>query len=102
MELIAYRGINDFDFDIRYWRTKSQKEIDFILGDAEVAIEVKLNDNFKSSDLAFATFCEEYKPKHCIVVTICQRPRKIKAQGMDVLVLPWQEFLTRLWEREII
>jgi len=33
------------DFTISYWRTASQLEIDFILGEHEIAIEVKATNN---------------------------------------------------------
>ncbi|MFN7096873.1 MAG: ATP-binding protein, partial [Gammaproteobacteria bacterium] len=39
MELIAYLGINRKREDIQYWRTKTGLEVDFILGDAAVALE---------------------------------------------------------------
>lgn len=42
MELIAYRGIADKDFDVNYWRTKSGLEVDFILEKGKIAIEVKI------------------------------------------------------------
>lgn len=41
MEIVAIRSYFNMDFDIRYWRTKSGLEVDFILGDGEIAIKVK-------------------------------------------------------------
>lgn len=42
MELLAWRSYRERDFPVRYWRTKSGLEVDFVLGrEAEAAIEVK-------------------------------------------------------------
>ncbi|MBW2657074.1 MAG: ATP-binding protein, partial [Deltaproteobacteria bacterium] len=41
MELKAYQAYCNPELDIRYWRTSTGFEVDFILGDMNVAIEVK-------------------------------------------------------------
>ena len=42
MELLAYRSYHERDFPVRFWRTKSGLECDFVLGrDGAIAIEVK-------------------------------------------------------------
>ena len=43
MELIAFRSLNRKKFPLTYWRTKTGLEVDFILGNADVAIEVKIS-----------------------------------------------------------
>lgn len=40
MELLAHRVYCDLNYDVNFWRTKSGSEVDFIIGDGEVAIEV--------------------------------------------------------------
>ena len=40
MEILAHRSYRNLGYDV-YWRTKSGLEVDFVLGRAEVAIEVK-------------------------------------------------------------
>ena len=44
-ELIAHRHYSGLEYAISYWRTASQLEVDFILGNHEVAIEVKGSKN---------------------------------------------------------
>lgn len=102
MELLAYRGLNEREFDICFWRVQSGLEVDFILGDGEVAIEVKINDNLKTSNLKGLHAFEEYRPKKLIVVNTSPRPRKLTDHGMEISVYPWRYFLEKLWAGEII
>ena len=40
MEIVAYSSYSRINFPVHYWRTKSGLEVDFILGNGEVAVEV--------------------------------------------------------------
>ena len=103
MELMAYKGLNDLDFDIRFWRTKQGLEVDFILGKGEVAIEVKISDHVSKKDIkGLVAFTQEYHPKNSFVVCLSPRKRKILLEHGEITVLPYKEFLTKLWEHEII
>jgi hypothetical protein len=44
------------------------------------------------------SFAEEYKVRKLIIVSDDPYPRLMA----DILVLPWKEFLTRLWAGDII
>lgn len=103
MELMAYRGLNDREFDIQFWRVPSGLEVDFILGNGEIAIEVKINDNLRKSNLqGLHAFAESFKPKKSIVVNTSPNPRKLTDGGHVIDVLPWRHFLEMLWAGEII
>ena len=103
MELIAYRGLNNLDFDIKFWRTASGLEVDFILGDAEVAIEVKINDRISAVDLhGLISFQKQYHPKQTLVVNTAPRKRRLTIDGNHVDILPWETFLNMLWRGDII
>ena len=95
MELLSYRNYQGQDFPIRYWRTKSGLECDFVLGrKGEVVIEVK-GGRVQSGELrAIRAYSEEYKPRYSIVVSNQTSPRRT-ADG--ILILPWEDFLERLW-----
>ena len=95
MELLSYRNYQGQDFPIRYWRTKSGLECDFVLGrKGEVVIEVK-GGRVQSSELrAIRAYSEEYKPRHSIVVSNQTSPRRTSD---GILILPWEDFLERLW-----
>lgn len=99
MELLAYRGYSEKDFPVRFWRTKTGLEVDWVLGDAEVAIEVKGSARVGGSDVrALKAFSEEHKPRQACVV--CNEPRQRMMD--DILILPWQEFLELLWDGKMI
>lgn len=98
-ELVAYIHYSGQDTSLSYWHTTSQLEVDFILGDHEVAIEVKGTPEVKVNHCrGLNAFSEEYKTKNKIIVSLDKRPRK---EG-DIFILPWQDFLKRLWSGAII
>ena len=93
-ELTAHSHYSGKQYPVAYWRTASQFEVDFILGDREVAIEVKGVGEVSSKHLkGLKAFQEEYKPKHAIIVSCDRSPRRIG----NILILPWQKFLAQLW-----
>ena len=99
MELLAHRSYGGLQHNIHFWRTKAGLEVDFVLGSGEVAIEVKGTSRVDSSDLrSLRAFVEERRPRTAIVVCNEQRPRV--HDSIDVL--PWREFLGRLWSGAIL
>ncbi len=98
-ELAAHSHYSGIEYPIAYWRTASQFEVDFILGAHEVAIECKAVDQVQIHHLrGLRAFCEEYRPKHAVVVSLDPRPRLVDG----ITILPWKTFLHRLWEKELI
>ena len=98
-ELYAHRHYTQSDYSISYWRTTSGLEVDFILGDHEVAIEVKATPGASTRHLkGLKSFAEEYTVKRKILVSLDPEPRK----SGDILILPWNRFLELLWNGEII
>lgn len=103
MELMAYNHLGEKNIDIRYWRTSTGLEVDFILGEAEVAIEVKISTQIDKQQLkGLIAFSEEHQPKQAIVVSQDTRARRVTVNEAAIDILPWQEFLTRLWANEVI
>ena len=98
-EIYAHSRYSDVNYPMYYWRTASQIEIDFVLGDHEVAIEVKATDQATVRHLkGLKAFAEEYDVKKLILVSNDPLTRLV-----DVLeILPWKVFLERLWKDEII
>ena len=104
MELYAYREIIDKDFEINYWRTKTGLEVDFILNKGSVAIEVKIKKEIHKQDIKGLIAFKEENPKcTCYVVSQDPRPRKMSIENIgDISILPYKEFLDRLWSNKII
>src|SRR5690606_13120709 len=72
-EIYAHSSYSGLDYPISYWRTASQIEVDFILGNNEVAVEVKSSNKINERHLSgLKSFSEEYKVKHSILV--CNEP----------------------------
>ena len=96
MELLAYRAYRERDFPVRFWRTKSGLECDFVLGrDGAVAIEVKGGARLRPGDLrAMRAYIGEHRPRQAVIVCNETAPRRTD-DGIDVL--PWEPFLERLW-----
>jgi predicted AAA+ superfamily ATPase len=98
-ELYSHSHYSGLNYQINYWRTASQLEVDFILGDNQIAIEIKSSNMVNSRHLkGLKSFGEEYKIRKSIVVSMDPYPRKID----DILILPWKDFLEMLWAGEII
>lgn len=98
-ELHAHASYTQEPYQISYWRTTSQLEVDFILGDHEVAVEVKSTDNIQPQHLkGLKAFAEEYPVKKLIVVSTDPVERLVGG----VAVLPWQVFLERLWSGAVL
>jgi uncharacterized protein len=99
LELYAHSHYSDINYPITYWRTASQLEVDFILGDHEVAVETKSTGMVNARHLkGLKSFAEEYKVKKLIIVSNDPYPRQMES----ILILPWQDFVKRLWSGEIM
>jgi predicted AAA+ superfamily ATPase len=99
LEIYAHSKYSGLLYPISYWRTASQIEIDFVLGDHEVAIEVKGSQQINSRHLkGLKSFAEEYSVKKLILVSNDPIPRQMD----QITALPWKIFLDKLWAGEII
>jgi predicted AAA+ superfamily ATPase len=99
MELLAHSSYRDIGYDIRFWRTKSGLEVDLVLGQGEVAIEVKGANRIERKDLRpLRAFIEEHSPAKALLV--CNEIDERVHDG--VRILPWRRFLSELWEGLII
>ena len=101
MELLAWRAYRECDVPVRFWRTKSGLECDFVLGrDGAAAIEVKGSARVRREDLtAMRAYVEEHRPRRAIVVCNEEEPRRA---GDGIQVLPWRRFLEQLWGDEVV
>ena len=98
-ECWAYRHYSKLEFPISFWRTASGSEVDLILGDAEVAIEVKASSGVADRTKGLHLFHEENNCRKSLIISKEPRPRKISSQ---ITVLPWQNFCEMLWAGDIL
>ena len=95
-ELRAYlsyrRGENE---SLSYWHTLDNRyEVDAVVGDAEMAIEIKSSKNVESHDTkGLKAFGEEHPEAKLVLISMEDTPRKLN--GIEVW--PATQFLSRLW-----
>jgi predicted AAA+ superfamily ATPase len=102
IELKAYLHYTDSEYELFYWRSTSQLEIDFILTDKKtyIGIEVKASQNpTPKSYRGFVAFEEDIKLNKKIVVCRSRSPRIVDG---NIEVLPILEFLEKLWQNNIV
>ena len=101
MELKAYCTYRELDLPLRFWRTKSGLECDFVIGDeGQTVVEVKGSKRLRNEDSkGLKAFIEEYSPHNAIL--ICNGSQsQFTSEGIHIL--PWQVFLERLWNDEFV
>ncbi len=99
-EIYAHSQYSGLKYDISYWRTATTNiEVDFILGESEIAIEVKSSDSISGRHLkGLSQFSEDYKPKRSIIVSMDDYYRKID----HIEIMPWKFFLEELWSNKLM
>ncbi|MCC6243440.1 MAG: ATP-binding protein [Gemmatimonadaceae bacterium] len=94
-ELKAYVDYRSAD-DLRYWRSLSGFEVDFILGD-HTAIEIKATRTVTADHLkGLRALAEEQRFQRYLCVAMVDRPRTVDG----ITVIPWRHFLDALWAGE--
>lgn len=97
-ELIAYLGYNQRLNQLSYWHTYTNHEVDAVLGEAEVAIEIKSVAEVQSRHLrGLKAFKEEHPNARLMVVSLDPSPRLFNG----VEVWPAKQFLAKLWNGEV-
>ena len=101
MELLAYRSYREVELPLRFWRTKSGLECDFVLGrEGDVVIEVKGSTRLRPSDLrSIRAYVDEHSPRQAIVV--CNE-RDARRTSDGIWILPWERFLVQLWSDAVV
>jgi len=98
-ECWAYRHYSRLDFPITFWRTAAGSEVDLVLGEAEIALEIKSSDNIKDRPKGIHFFQEEYHCKKRLIISKEPLPRRLNS---NITVLPWKIFCEMLWAGQII
>lgn len=99
MEVRAFLSYARKNVDMYYWRSTSQFEVDLILGD-HWAIEIKGATSISDKHLkGIRALKEEGNIKNFAVVSLDQNERKTTD---NITVFPWNAFLKRLWNGELV
>lgn len=97
-EIIAYKGYNDKKDGISYWRTYDKKEVDVVIGDAQVAIEIKSSEQVKTKHKAGLKAFKEEHPG-CRLILVSLEPITRKADDIEMVYV--LDFFKMLWGGEI-
>lgn len=98
-ELRSYLAYKRIDAPMHYWRTHSQLEVDFLIGDG-IAIEAKAGSRIVAPQLkGLKALSEETSLKRRICVCREEFPRK---DDSGVQIIPIKQFLDALWSGDII
>lgn len=94
LELRAFISYHRIDLPLQYWRSTSQFEVDFVIGN-KLAIEIKGTDLVTDKHLkGIRAFKEEGLIQNYAVVSLDLRER-VTPDGIHIW--PWQTFLQKLW-----
>ena len=100
-ELSTYLSYREVDAKLSYWRLAGGIEVDFLLGDARVAIEAKSTGRTHSSHLKGLRSLITDQPGIKRRIVVCRESRARKtADGIEVM--PAEDFIKRLWDGDII
>ena len=94
-ELSAGIEYQEWDLELTYWRLPSGIEVDFVLGDMEIAVEAKASARITRDHLrGLRTLMEEHPGVRRRIV-VCLEPRARRTDdGIDIL--PVADFIRRL------
>lgn len=99
LELRAFLDYRRLDLELTYWRSRSQFEVDFVVGD-EVGIEVRSKSRVSPRDYkGLSALAEEVNLKRRIVVC---RERRVRREDDGTEVMPPDQFLKALWSGELV
>lgn len=94
-EIIAYIGYFKPLLNLSYWRTTSGYEVDAIIGNADLAIEIKSSTEVQSHHTkGLKAFSEEFPDARLIIVSLDKYPRQVN----NVEIYPASQFLSKMWK----
>jgi predicted AAA+ superfamily ATPase len=99
LELRGYLDYRRLDHELTYWRSRSQFEVDFVVGD-QLGVEVKSKARVSPRDYkGLLALGEEVKLKRKLVV--CGEKQRRRADD-GVEILPPRDFFRELWAGNLL
>ncbi len=96
-EIKAFLAYTNDKRKLTFWRSTSQLEVDFIIGD-DLAIEVKGSELVSQKHFkGLLALSEEVKFKHLIIVSLDEAERLTRDH---IHIIPYKIFLKKLWNKE--
>jgi predicted AAA+ superfamily ATPase len=99
-ELHCHRAYSELYYDLSYWQI-SGAEVDFILGDMEVAVEVKGMERVRKDHLkGLRAIIEDHANIRKRILVCCEQQSRMTEDG--ILILNHLDFIDQLWAGELI
>ena len=99
LELRAFLSYRCIELPLQYWRTSSDFEVDFIMGD-KLAIEVKGTDYVTDKHLKGLRALKEEGMIHTYGVVSLDPHDRVTQDGIHIW--SWTSFLQKLWSGELL
>lgn len=99
-ELNSYKAYQENFTDLFYWRLASGIEVDFIVGDMEVAIEAKASKKILPDHLRGLRSLKEDHPHIKKRMIVCHEAKARKTED-GIEIVPYQMFCEDLWSGSI-
>lgn len=94
-ELMAYVGYTHNEKRLSYWHTYTGKEIDLVIGEAEIGIEIKATTEVQPRHLSnFSIYHDEFPDSRCILVSF----DKLTRRNGNIEIIYVMDFLNMLWD----
>ena len=97
-ETMAYIGYNHKKQEISYWHTYNGNEVDIVIGDAEIAIEIKSSEEIRKSHFSGLNAFREEHPQ-CKPILVSRDIISCERNGIECLYV--HDFLHQLWSGQI-
>ena len=94
---MSYRA---YDGELFHWRLAGGTEVDFVLGDMELAVEAKASARIGRHHLKGIRSLQQDHPEVGRRVVVCLEPRSRKTDD-GVEVLSPEAFVDRLWNGDL-
>ena len=94
-ELSSFNAYSESYFDLSYWRLASGIEVDFIIGDMEIAIEAKATKRVTFDHLKGLHNLKKDHPNIIDRVIVCLEPKERLTED-NIFILPYKNFIKRL------
>ncbi len=99
-ELSAFLSYREFDGNLSYWRLASGSEVDFIVGDMQLAVEAKASPRISRQHLKGIRNLAQDHPDVGRRLVVCLEPKaRLTEDGIEVA--PAEQFVRRLWQGEL-
>ncbi len=103
MELMAYRAYRVPEMEIRFWRTTTGAEVDFLLEDRSVAVEIKSGTRVQATDArGLGNLADDHPVGKRLLVHGGREPQTLRDRHGEIECLPLRDFVNTLWSGDLV